>query len=595
CGASSSGFPLGSPADFIQLSNDAGAPVFQAAQNYPDVSFASSSLFHALVTASLKQGFVPSVMRAQDAAIALAVFGPEGSRLSLAMVTSEFAAGETREVEAQLQWRLRVLYHAALVAVGADLLRRQPTEQLRRLLSQRLSPVARHVMAGEVTPGVCGPVPRLGLAVRGASVEWLAHAPGSRAALDGLVASWQAAAHLSHGGPFPDAAAALSWEGRLVAATPAWLRLGRVDSALLLALAEELGPATFASPARTWALEEAEHLWLPSAASAAAHTAGEAPGGERPRRHRLVSVRLYPPPEGAGELAGQRQTRCASCASAAAEAAGPEAATGPADAPPATGAEAAVAWREEASLVLSVLAEEGADGAPGPHGQAPPVAAQDLERSSHRCGASLQELWRGLRGGAAAAGAWLLLAGPQQLTAAVLLDERAEEVVALPSPWHDACASLPWCCHGRRLKATAVRRLLHWMGALPPLGPGRPQQYVCCGPYAVGAARREDGICCWGIVCAKEEPLSGASPAAPGPEPGRAGGAGAAGGDAVPHALGAAAEVLRRCGTSSCRLGRRTAGIDDWGGPARTVRGWLERLPRSGSLRAALAELAAKT
>ena len=39
---------------FIQISNDSGRPLFQVSKNYPEVSFASSALFHALVTASLE-------------------------------------------------------------------------------------------------------------------------------------------------------------------------------------------------------------------------------------------------------------------------------------------------------------------------------------------------------------------------------------------------------------------------------------------------------------------------------------------------------------------------------------------------------------
>eukprot|EP00971_Amphidinium_carterae_P250551 4973979-Amphidinium_carterae.1 len=38
----------------------------KAAQNYPDVSFASSSLVYGLVTTSLKHNFAPSILRTQD-------------------------------------------------------------------------------------------------------------------------------------------------------------------------------------------------------------------------------------------------------------------------------------------------------------------------------------------------------------------------------------------------------------------------------------------------------------------------------------------------------------------------------------------------
>eukprot|EP00929_Paragymnodinium_shiwhaense_P069294 TRINITY_DN3495_c0_g1_i15.p1 TRINITY_DN3495_c0_g1~~TRINITY_DN3495_c0_g1_i15.p1 ORF type:complete len:692 (-),score=209.15 TRINITY_DN3495_c0_g1_i15:366-2441(-) len=57
---------------FVQISNDVGVPIFQAAKNYQDLSFASTTLFHALVTASLKCGFVPSVLRAQELLLDLA-------------------------------------------------------------------------------------------------------------------------------------------------------------------------------------------------------------------------------------------------------------------------------------------------------------------------------------------------------------------------------------------------------------------------------------------------------------------------------------------------------------------------------------------
>merc|ERR1712060_454619 len=85
------------------------------------------------------------------------------------------------------------------------------------------------------------------------------------------------------------------------------------------------------------------------------------------------------------------------------------------------------------------------------------------------------------------------------LAAAILYDELSHDVIALPSPWH-CCAALPWQCSGRRRRSAATRRLIYWIHALPPLGPERSQQYVCCEGYAVAAVRRDDGIHCWAIM-----------------------------------------------------------------------------------------------
>ena len=62
------------------------------------------------MTASLEQGFVPSILRADDAIIALAVHGQSGSRLGLAMVTSELSAGRTTDLERHAMWRLDAIY-----------------------------------------------------------------------------------------------------------------------------------------------------------------------------------------------------------------------------------------------------------------------------------------------------------------------------------------------------------------------------------------------------------------------------------------------------------------------------------------------------
>eukprot|EP00928_Gymnodinium_smaydae_P036490 TRINITY_DN25499_c0_g3_i2.p1 TRINITY_DN25499_c0_g3~~TRINITY_DN25499_c0_g3_i2.p1 ORF type:complete len:603 (+),score=140.45 TRINITY_DN25499_c0_g3_i2:117-1925(+) len=541
----------------VQITNEVGKIIFQVAKNYPDVSFASSMLLHALVTASLKQGFVPGVVRTQDASVGLAVHGPAGSRLTFALVTSEASLGQTADVEARLHWRLQIIYRAALMAAGGELLQRagvsaQP-EALQRLLSQRLAPVVEHLMVEEEAEGLAGRVPRLGLTFCGAAVEWLARMAVAESCLESLLSKLPAQ-RKGQG----ERVATISWQGRVLAATPAWRRLVHpVDRGLLLALAERVGPATFERPNRSWAYEELSGLYLPSAAAATAHRTDEAAGaaasgdaalqhgsiaagalaapaaallalpagtagaGSKTKRYQLASIRLYPGVEGgaaaaAGAGGSSPSARdagpsapdlCEDCRARLADKAA-QARNGAAEMPApwwdgrASVEEAAGIWAEEFSLVLSVLEEEAVDsGAVA----ASAVKAEALEQSASQCEPALRELWRCMRrpgGGGGARARQLLRQGLlncEPLTAAVLFDEFSHDALAVPSPCH-CCAALPWQCFGRLRRATALRRIHYWLHALPPLTETRTQQYVCCEGYTVAGMRRDDGIHCWAVM-----------------------------------------------------------------------------------------------
>mmetsp|Transcript_79290 Transcript_79290/g.157020 ORF Transcript_79290/g.157020 Transcript_79290/m.157020 type:complete len:598 (-) Transcript_79290:52-1845(-) len=517
---------------FVQIANDAGSPVFQAAQNYPDVSFASSTLFHALVTASLEHGFVPSVLRSQDAVIALAVYGPVGSRISIAMVTSEFATGQTRDLQEELHWRLSIVYRGALLIAGGELLRRQPIETLRRLLAQRLSPIVDGVMAEESMHRNCGRVPRIGLACSGIAVEWLARSVVADVALEKIVAGLPAKVSAA-ADPVCQArlnssrvAAVVSWNGRVLAASRAWQQLDAVDRALLLTLSDQVGPGTFESPMRSLSLEELEELWLPSAGAGSVHSTGSAGASEatslrpcgvvldqpsfsefsscRPaKKYRMVSVRLYPQPDQieADSVDGM-PAFCLSCCeflqrgSFKVEPAGsiPVASKAQKDPPTALDvqplpSEAANFHIEEMSLVLSLLEEEG----PSKEG----ITATHLQTSADNCSDMLHAVWQHLRN--CKRGESLLQCTAGHLAAVALVNELTEDVVTVPSPPH-TCSALPWQCRGRQRKAAATRRLIYWIHALPRLGPHRTQQYACCESFAVGGLRREDGVHCWGIM-----------------------------------------------------------------------------------------------
>lgn len=491
---------------FVQVSTEAGEPIFQAVKNYPDVSFASSALFHALVTASLNEGFVPSVLRAQDATIALAVHGTAGCRVSIAVVTSEFSAGQTQEVEAQLQWRLNVIYRGVLLAAGGEMLRQQPKEPLRRLLGQRLQPMVRRLMAEEVAvaaPDVHEGVPRLGLTCRGAAVEWLPRVPAAESALLRLVGSLPlgGGAVLAGSAAMGQTMTVVSWQGRALAATQAWRRLPGVDRALLLSLADELGPSTFERPTRSWALEELGGIALPSAWAAAAHLGSPDadgaclvpigafaadPGGSQgssaltPGGYRMVSIRLYP---ASGEVARWMGRGC--------EVDGEVGANGASEAPAPTGADVGRVWEEELSLIFSLIEpEEG--GAPG----RPKLTAADLQESADLCGDSLQDFWSFNQ---ASWGERLLSSAGRKLAAVLLLDEASQDVVTAPTPWR-LTPGLPWHSLERRRHADALRRLLYWLRALPPLDACRDRTYVYSDGYAVGGIRSEDGLQCWGIM-----------------------------------------------------------------------------------------------
>lgn len=528
---------------FVQISTDIGTPVFQAAKNYPEVSFASSTTFFALVTASLKQGFVPSVLRTSDAAFAVAAHGPPGARVSIALVTSEPAAGQTRDLEKRLHWRIGAIYCGALVAAGADVFLRQPAEAMKRLLGQRLSPIVERVMLEEA-PGMGPQVPRLGLTVCGAAVEWLARLPAADSALERLIgalgllggggssASGTAVAAAAGGAAAAaamDVAAVLAWQGRALAATAAWRRLAPLDRGLLLSMADHVGPATFEQPGRSWAFEEVDHLWLPSIAAAGAHAGAilesavlapvgadvEAPdkvdrgtSNRRARQHRMASIRIYPTLEPAD------LKECAVCRaqvlnhghSASSIESQPGSPTSLAAAPAfqqAKPSEAEVLGlsEEDASLVFMLLQVEDQHGG-GESILQGPVRADSLQDAAGQCTEALRELWAGIRARSDEDGVAVrrLLNRPEAtLQALLLLDELSQDVITVPSPWLP-CAALPWRCRGRQNRADAVRRLMYWIHSLPPLGPDRSQQYVYCEGCAVGAARREDGVHCWAIM-----------------------------------------------------------------------------------------------
>eukprot|EP00929_Paragymnodinium_shiwhaense_P069301 TRINITY_DN3495_c0_g2_i2.p1 TRINITY_DN3495_c0_g2~~TRINITY_DN3495_c0_g2_i2.p1 ORF type:complete len:402 (-),score=98.50 TRINITY_DN3495_c0_g2_i2:70-1188(-) len=357
----------------------------------------------------------------------------------------------------------------------------------------------------------------------------------------------------------------------------------------------QVGPATFEQPGRSWALEELDRLWLPTSAGAGVHTGADAEdgsaaaasasgfvhpsvqallqgtGGSRLRQYRMVSVRLYPLGADAG---GSQSTEGRSSSSNAgalpSKADGnvlppacedcrmavrvrPQAKASPAgsdatrfdDALPqpwwdgcATPAESAGIWAEEASLVLSLLEES--------KGDASAHSAADLQQAATLCEEdALRELWREVRrlgGGGGAKARQLLRHRSGDLVAAILFNELSQDVIAIPTPWH-YCAALPWQCHGRKRRSRAVRRLLYWLQAFPPLSAERTQQYVCCENYSVAAIRRDDGVHCWGIMeaCPTESQGGGYPGAQPqGGAPGRPPAANVQG-----RALAAVANVLR--------------------------------------------------
>lgn len=273
---------------FIQISNDSGRPIFQAAKNYPDVSFASSALFHALVTASLEQGFVPSILRSDDAIIALDVHGESGARLGLAMVTSELSAGRTSDLETRARWRLDAIYQGARLILGNDLQKaaagQTQADAVRRVLGERLLPVVLQLMAEEEDVSedsgwnfFSNQIPQthwpasLGLRLSGAAVEWMAlgcsslaehaleellshlrpvvpsteeknikdaNAQGASADLQSQQNPQEDPMNPTENAPKQRPPAVICWRGRVIAATPAWRRLNSIDQGLLVSMAD---------------------------------------------------------------------------------------------------------------------------------------------------------------------------------------------------------------------------------------------------------------------------------------------------------------------------------------------------------------------
>jgi len=430
------------------------------------VSFASSALFHALVTASLEQGFVPGILRADDACIALAVHGPHGARLGLVMVTSELSAGRTADLEARLRWRLDVIHQAALLAAGQDMLSKaaggQQADSIRRLLTERLAPVVSQLMAseegkeddeGQDAKSLLPRAPRLGLRVHGACLEWLAL--GCSGTAEMVLEELSSAAFSSEFCPKSAAnpgqrKAVLSWRGRILAATPAWRRLSPVDRGLLLAMADGVGPACFGQ-ARSLALEELSELWPRKDA-----TPGE-PKSDQARPHRMLSVRLFPQDEAPAAFS--------------------------------------VTEREEASLVLSVLDESS---------QGSGSTQRLLEAAASS--SSLKALWKRLLTRAHSVAGQLLGSEAGWLRAAVLLDSRTGDIVSLPTPWQ-----VDLRLGSVSQAAVSLRRLLYWMHALPPLDASRLQQFVCTEDHLVAAARRDDGIVCWALVDRRKKSMKAVS------------------------------------------------------------------------------------
>ena len=448
---------------FIQISNDSGRPIFQAAKNYPDVSFASSALFHALVTASLEQGFVPSILRADDAIIALDVHGESGARLGLAMVTSELSAGRTTDLETRARWRLDAIYQGARLILGKNLQKaagQTQADSVRRVLTERLMPVVLQLMAEEEDvsedngwnffsnqiPQTHWPAP-LGLRLSGAAVEWMALGCSSLAehALEELLSHLRPQIteekdpsdpsaevpekfETSQPNPIKRPPAVICWRGRVIAATPAWRLLDSIDRGLLVAIANAVGPPAFDS-ARSLALEEVDNLSVSDC-----------------EQHQMLSIRLYPdqkyvPPELHESISDPRK-------------------------------------REDASLVLSVLA-------PLQTCKENNITLPALRESAVLCSQqeSLPFLWQKLLGKSEG----LLRLG--SLSAAILLDERSGDVVAFPALTSRSKNVADTC--------VCLRRAVYWFHALPPLSSSCSQRFVSCDGYVIAAARREDGILCW--------------------------------------------------------------------------------------------------
>eukprot|EP00913_Durusdinium_trenchii_P022297 g20950.t1 len=249
----------------------------------------------------------------------------------------------------------------------------------------------------------------------GAAVEWL---PLNCSSL-GEHALEELLAHFSpeHLHEFAESAqpprppAVLFWRGRVIAATPAWRRFMSVDRALLVAMANGVGPSAFGEAARSLTLEEVDDLWVRFRASGDSST--------EELQHQMLSLRLYPdqryiPPELHESIGDARQ-------------------------------------REDASLVLSVLA--------------PVQVCKDLRITLPRlrenaldCAkqGSLPFLWQKLLGRTEEP---LLRLG--KLSVAILLDENSGDVVAFPA--------LTSRSKNVGEISTGLRRTVYWFHVLPPL------------------------------------------------------------------------------------------------------------------------------
>lgn len=519
---------------FVQISTENGTIVFQLAKNYPEVSFASSALFHALVTASLEQSFVPGVLRADDAAVALAVHGSAGSRMVIALVSSEFAAGQTADLEARMHWRLNVIHRGALLTVGGDTFNRQMVGPLKRLLASRLTPIVTRIMTEEAAQGLVGRVPSVGLSVCGVAVEWLTQKPAADNTLQFLVSVLLQDCHLDNSAHKANTTAALSWQGRLLAATPAWTKLHSIDQALLLSLAQQVGPAVFEEVGRSWFFEELENLWVPIAGSACGCTArvghgnpdgslstalgmqlnhetsfgapSNSPSDMVSHRHRMVNVRLHIAPN--VDTEGIAASMCTSCqASACNQEAWAVHNQGTlagcminedTDLPFSLRmrpllTEASDIRNEEFSIVLSLLVdEEEEEETVNEWKSALENVSKKLQQRAELYGTALEAVWFSLSDDSSS----FISSIDAELVAIMLLDELSQDATMYPSPWH-SCVTLPWQCCERRRRAAVVRRLIYWIHALPRLTSKRSQQFVCTQDFTIAAVRRDDGVQCW--------------------------------------------------------------------------------------------------
>eukprot|EP00933_Yihiella_yeosuensis_P035414 TRINITY_DN28965_c0_g2_i1.p1 TRINITY_DN28965_c0_g2~~TRINITY_DN28965_c0_g2_i1.p1 ORF type:complete len:659 (-),score=125.84 TRINITY_DN28965_c0_g2_i1:225-1931(-) len=358
----------------------------------------------------------------------------------------------------------------------------------------------------DVLPEMSTKCQRLGLRLSGCCIEWLTVGCSSMAelVLEDLLADLSAVLRVEssgsrsrplYGGPGTSVRstptghmAMLSWRGRVLAATPSWHRLAALDRGLLLAIADGVGPAAFGQAHRSLALEELSDLWLHSASEAS--NAGLTATGrseETARRHRMVSIRIYPDATALCKEAANRNGER-----------GEDKAT------------STLIERENSALILSVIQEQevagegiGAQNGVQEEGGLSPVTLLQSAENSPTAGPKglLSSLWQRLLFGSemmSDSTAQLLgLSGPNPLEAAILMDMRTGDAVALPSPWG---ADLQ-----RKGKASSLQRLMYWINTLPPLDASRPQQYMCSSSYLLGGARRNDGIACWGILASDEE------------------------------------------------------------------------------------------